>query len=78
MSLPQIPVAKPLDHLAERGADGDPALVLREGTLSHKDLRSRVAQMAMWLSDQLPEPGARVATWAAKGELTCLMGRSCF
>ncbi|MCP5392103.1 MAG: acyl-CoA ligase (AMP-forming), exosortase A system-associated [Sphingomonadaceae bacterium] len=73
MSLPQIPVAKPLDHLAERGADGDPALVLREGTLSHKDLRSRVSKLAAWLRREVPEKGARVATWAAKGELTCLM-----
>jgi len=27
----------------------------------------------MWLTDMLPEPGARVASWAAKGELTCLL-----
>ncbi|MCB2088748.1 MAG: AMP-binding protein, partial [Sphingomonadaceae bacterium] len=73
MSVAPDPDPRPLDHLAECGEDDAPALVLRSGTLSYKDLRSRVAQMAMWLSDQLPEPGARVATWAAKGELTCLM-----
>lgn len=62
-----------LDHLAFRGADAAPALVLREGTLSYKDLRSRVSRLAGWLSARVPEKGARVATWAAKGELTCLM-----
>lgn len=70
MSDPQI---RPLDHLALRGDDGAPALVLREATLSYQDLRSRVAQLAGWLRRQVPERGARVASWAAKGELTCLM-----
>ena len=63
----------PLDHLALRGADGDPALVLRGETLSYKDLRSRVSRLAGWLREQVADDGARVATWAAKGELTCLM-----
>ncbi|PNU05043.1 acyl-CoA ligase (AMP-forming), exosortase A system-associated [Novosphingobium guangzhouense] len=63
----------PLDHLALCGADEDDALVLREGVISWKDLRTRVARMAAWLSAEVPEKGARVATWAAKGELTCLM-----
>ena len=62
---------RPLDHLVLRGADA--ALVLRTGTLSFKDLRSRIALLAGWLKSQVPEPGSRVATWAAKGELTCLM-----
>ena len=63
----------PLDHLALRGADEAPALVLRGETLSYKDLRSRVSRLASWLRRRVPEKGARVATWAAKGELTCLM-----
>ena len=67
------PAILPLDHLAERGADAAPALVLRDGTLSFKDLRTRVGRLAGWLKAQVPEPGARVATWAAKGELACLM-----
>src|SRR5687767_8833258 len=67
------PMPRPLDHLAEGGRDAAPALVLRGETLSWKDLRTRVARMAGWLAEQVPEPGARVATWAAKGELTCLM-----
>lgn len=73
MSVALDPVPRPLDHLAQCGEDDDPALVLRAETLSYKDLRTRVARMAMWLSEQVPEPGARVATWAAKGELTCLL-----
>jgi len=63
----------PLDHLSLRGRDGDDALVLREGVVSWKDLRSRVSRLAAWLSCEVPEQGARIATWAAKGELTCLM-----
>lgn len=73
MSLPPDPVPCPLDHLAERGRDEDPALVLRGDALSYKALRTRVAQLAAWLAEQVPEPGSRVASWAAKGELTCLL-----
>lgn len=69
---PEQPIL-PLDHLALHGADEDDALVLRDGALNWKDLRSRVARLAGWLAQQVPESGARVATWAAKGELTCLM-----
>ncbi|PEQ10635.1 acyl-CoA ligase (AMP-forming), exosortase A system-associated [Novosphingobium sp. PC22D] len=64
---------RPIDHLPLLGADRDPALVLRSHTLSYQDLRSRVALLAGWLAREVPEKGARIATWAAKGELTCLM-----
>ena len=64
---------RPLDHLALRGDDAAPALELRGGQLTWKDLRTRVALLAGWLQAQVPHPGARVASWAAKGELTCLM-----
>ncbi len=47
--------------------------MLRSGTLSFNDLRSRIALLAGWLAAQLPQPGSRVASWAAKGELTCLI-----
>jgi acyl-CoA ligase (AMP-forming) (exosortase A-associated) len=63
----------PLDHLALRGADDAPALMLREEILSFKDLRTRVSRLAGWLMAQVPEPGARVASWVAKGELACVM-----
>ena len=67
------PTIRPLDHLVLRGAANAPALVLREGVLSFQELRMRVGRLAGWLRQQVPEPGARVATWAAKGELACLM-----
>jgi acyl-CoA ligase (AMP-forming) (exosortase A-associated) len=69
---PDTPIL-PLDHLALRGRDEADALILREGVLSWKDLRSRVSRLAAWLAREVREEGARVATWAAKGELTCLM-----
>ena len=53
--------------------DDAAALVLRSGTISFKDLRSRIALLAGWLAAEVPHPGSRVASWAAKGELTCLM-----
>lgn len=71
------PAPRPLDHLAElaganaRGAR--PALVLRDRVLNHEELRQRVALLAGWLARKVPERGARVASWAAKGELTCLL-----
>ncbi|MCB2060407.1 MAG: acyl-CoA ligase (AMP-forming), exosortase A system-associated [Novosphingobium sp.] len=64
---------RPLDHLALMGADEAPALVLRGGTLSFNDLRTRVSRLAGWLSSRVPEKGARIASWVAKGELACLM-----
>jgi acyl-CoA ligase (AMP-forming) (exosortase A-associated) len=71
------PAAYPIDHLAEwataAGHGERPALVLREGTLNHNQLRQRVASLAGWLADMVPQRGARVASWAAKGELTCLL-----
>ncbi|MBX7540555.1 acyl-CoA ligase (AMP-forming), exosortase A system-associated [Qipengyuania sphaerica] len=63
---------KPLDHLAETGPRDAPALVLKDRTLSHGELSERVGLLAGWLAKRL-ETGARVASWAAKGELTCLL-----
>ena len=73
MSRQPDPIAQPLDHIAECGVSDDPALVLRKETLTHSELRKRVGLLAGWLVQQLPQSGARVATWAAKGELSCLM-----
>jgi acyl-CoA ligase (AMP-forming) (exosortase A-associated) len=77
MPLPLDPLPRPLDHLAEMavaaGHGARPALVLRDDTLNHDGLRQRVARIAGWLAEMVPEPGARVASWAAKGELTCLL-----
>ncbi|MEX0342341.1 MAG: acyl-CoA ligase (AMP-forming), exosortase A system-associated [Erythrobacter sp.] len=66
------PTPYPLDQLTERGSAQAPALVLRERVLSFDELRNRVALLAGWLATRA-EKGARVASWAAKGELTCLL-----
>jgi acyl-CoA ligase (AMP-forming) (exosortase A-associated) len=73
MSAEPDPQPRPLDHLTECGAADAPALVLRDRVLSYKDLSSRVALLAGWLRAQVEQPGGRVASWAAKGELTCLL-----
>lgn len=73
MTAEPDPTPFPLDHLAERGADADVALILKQETLSFAELRERVQRLAAWLEHQAPEKGARIATWATKGELTCLM-----
>ena len=64
---------RPLDHLTEMGEDGAPALVLRKERCSYQELRRRVSRLAGWLSREIPQKGGRVASWAAKGEITCLM-----
>lgn len=70
-NLPNAP--KPLDHLALLGEGAAPALVLRGHALNYNELRDRVGRLAGWLRSVVPQPGARVASWAAKGELTCLL-----
>lgn len=62
----------PLDHLATRGAAHDTALILRDRILRYADLDARVGALAAWLAARFAA-GSRVATWAGKGELTCLM-----
>ena len=74
LALNPAPAAdpRPLDHLAEGGRADAAALVLRGQVLSYQDLRTRVARLAGWLAGQV-QRGGRVASWAAKGELTCLL-----
>lgn len=72
MPIAPDPVPYPLDHLVERGIDEAPALILRDRRFSYRELRARIACLAGWLAEQLPQ-GARVASWAAKGETTCLL-----
>lgn len=77
MTAKPDPTPFPLDHLVERACSNGhgerPALVLKNEALNHNALRQRVDWLSGWLERELPEKGARVATWAAKGELTCLM-----
>ncbi len=63
----------PLDHLALRGAREAPALVLKDRVLTHEGLNARVGMLAGWLQSRVPQPGARIATWLPKTELSCLM-----
>ena len=71
--LPLHSRPRPLDHLIEGGRDATPALVLKKEVLDRGQLRHRIAWLAGWLASlELPR-GARVASWAAKGELTCLL-----
>ena len=73
MTVLPDPDPRPLDHLGLAG-DGDaPALVLRDRVLTYCELRRLVGRLAAWLQARVPEKGARVASWAAKGELTCLL-----
>lgn len=71
------PTPYPIDHLVElasdRGLGAQPALILRDEVIAHAELRERVSALAGWLTKQVPVKGARIASWAAKGELTCLM-----
>lgn len=71
------PAPRPLDHLAELAGEGGygqaPALVLRDEVLNHHELRQRVDRLAAWLAREVPENGARVASWAPKGEASCLL-----
>lgn len=64
---------KPLDHLVERGNPADVALILRKESISFAQLDDRVSRLAAWLASSIPEKGARIASWAAKGELTSLL-----
>lgn len=73
MSAAPDPTVLPLDHLALRGRPEAAALVFKDRTLSYEALNRRLGQLAAWLAAQVPERGARVATWLPKSELACLM-----
>lgn len=65
--------AKPLDHLSLRGERGAPALLLRDGEISHEELDRRVSRIAAMLLARGCQPGDRVATWLGKTWLACVM-----
>ncbi len=64
---------RPIDRLPMMGQGGAPALLLRGRVLDYAALEAGVARLAGWLAGLAPEPGARIASWTAKGELACLM-----
>ncbi|WP_156500483.1 acyl-CoA ligase (AMP-forming), exosortase A system-associated [Croceicoccus bisphenolivorans] len=64
---------QPLDRLALRGEPGATALVLKGRVLDYAALEREIALLAGWLGQQGYLPGARIAGWAGKGWLTCLL-----
>ena len=58
------------------GAGDAPALQLGQRVLNYTELNRRVGQMAKWLEGKA-DPGDRIASWLAKGEMTCLLPLAC-
>ncbi len=67
------PPSRPLDHLAQFGAAGAPALLIGDKATSFADLDAGVGRLASWLLEQVGGPGERVASWSAKTRTACLM-----
>ena len=67
----------PIDHLParclEQGWGERPALTLRKRTLNFTELEQAVAHLSGWLKRQISDDGARIASWAGKGELTTIL-----
>ena len=64
--------ARPLDRIVLQGEPDARALVLRDRTLTYAQLDEAVGRLAAYLRRTL-DPGDRVASWAAKGWLTCVL-----
>lgn len=63
----------PIDHVALSGTGDAPALVTKTVTMSYGQLESAIGALAAALREQVPETGARVATWLPKTVEACLM-----
>jgi len=46
---------------------------MRGKAFDWNDLRARVGELAAWLAARVPQRGARVASWLAKGEMACFL-----
>lgn len=64
---------RPIDHLLLRGEPARPALDGRSGHKEYAELERAMARLAAWLAGFALEPGARVASWIAKGPVAALM-----
>ena len=64
---------RPIDHLLLRGDPAASALNGRSGHYSYAELEQALARLAGWLAGFALEPGARVASWVAKGPVAALM-----
>ena len=63
----------PIDHVLLRGDPLRPALDGRSGTYTFAELEETLGRLAGWLAGFGLEPGARVASWIAKGPVAALM-----
>ncbi|BBD97484.1 acyl-CoA ligase (AMP-forming), exosortase A system-associated [Sphingobium amiense] len=64
---------RPIDHLLLRGDPTRPALDGRSGSYDYAELEVTLGRLAGWLAGFGLEPGARVASWMAKGPVAALM-----
>lgn len=72
MGLSELPV-RPIDHLPALGVAEAVAITGKAGVLSYAELEQAVGRLAAWLLGLGIAPGARVASWVAKGQIACLM-----
>jgi acyl-CoA ligase (AMP-forming) (exosortase A-associated) len=63
----------PLDHLTLRGEPDAAALILRNAAYTYKELNLRISRLAFFLRHSGLREGDRVATWSAKGLISCVM-----
>lgn len=64
---------RPIDHVLLRGDPVRPALDGRSGSYDFSELEQRLGRLAGWLAGFGLEPGARVASWVAKGPVAALL-----
>lgn len=64
---------RPIDHLLLRGSAERMALDGRSGSYDYAELEQALGRLAAWLAGFGLEPGARVASWIAKGPVAALM-----
>ncbi|MDX3899786.1 MAG: acyl-CoA ligase (AMP-forming), exosortase A system-associated [Sphingobium sp.] len=77
MKLSAIPFpdadVRPIDHILLAADPEAPALDGRSGTQSYAELEQSLGRLARWLAGFGLAPGARVASWVAKGPVAALM-----
>jgi acyl-CoA ligase (AMP-forming) (exosortase A-associated) len=64
---------RPIDHILAGGDPARPALDGRSGAQNFAELEATLGRLAAWLAGFRLEPGARVASWIAKGPVAALM-----
>lgn len=63
----------PIDHVLRGGQPAAPALQWRTETYDYAALELAVGRLAAWLGSLALGPGARVASWLAKGPVAALL-----